>query len=240
MSKLGYGVKWIDHYKYITYTTPDGQRFRDNRLLDEKYLKTKMEELFAYGYEQFKTDKSDRKDNRRNGRSLDRADTTEVYSADTQAVQQDSGILYDSWEQRCKKYGFDIRAADTSGFERYNGTDDKTVFERNSKYNGRQDELGRVFGKGQVIQADGEIEKATAQRDMPNEERFESQGFNTVEAQAEMGSGWGGVAVDALYLAADITTIGEADNDSKQKPKLSVNAKKDKRKKTATMMAVCR
>ena len=36
MKKLGYGVKWIEHYKYITYTTPDGQRFRDNRLLDEQ------------------------------------------------------------------------------------------------------------------------------------------------------------------------------------------------------------
>ena len=48
LQKLGYGVKWIDHYKYITYTTPDGQRFRDNRLLNDKYQKTNMEELFAY------------------------------------------------------------------------------------------------------------------------------------------------------------------------------------------------
>ena len=231
MQKLGYGVKWIDHYKYITYTTPDGQRFRDNRLLDEKYLKTNMEELFAYGYEQFKTDKSDTKDNRRNGRNLDRADTTEVYSADTQTVQQDSGILYGSWEQRCKKYRFDIRAADTSGFERPNGTDDTTVFKRNSKYNGRQAELNRVFDKGQVIQADGGIEKATAQRDMPNEERAESQGFNTMEAQTEMGSGWGGIAVDALYLAADITTIGETDNDNKEKPKIVRERKNGQKKK---------
>lgn len=50
MKKLGYGVNWIERYKYITYSTPDGQRFRDNRLLDDKYLKTNMEELFAYGY----------------------------------------------------------------------------------------------------------------------------------------------------------------------------------------------
>lgn len=38
MKRLGYGVKWIDNYKYITYTTSDGQRFRDNRLFGEKYL----------------------------------------------------------------------------------------------------------------------------------------------------------------------------------------------------------
>lgn len=190
-----------------------------------------MEELFAYGYEQFKTDKSDTKDNRRNGRSLDRADTTKVHLADTQAVQQDSGILYSSWEQRCKKHGFDIRAADTSRFERYNGTDDKNVFERNSKFNGRQAELDRVFGKGEVIQADGGIEKAAAQRDMPNDERAESQGFNTVEAQAEMGSGWGDIAVDALYLAADITMIGVTDDDNKQKPKIVRERKNGQKKK---------
>ena len=71
MKKLGYGVNWIDRYKYITYTTPDGQRFRDNRLLDDKYLKTNMEELFAYGYYQTKEQQSDRADNRGNGSGID-------------------------------------------------------------------------------------------------------------------------------------------------------------------------
>lgn len=56
MKKLGYGVKWIEHYKYITYTTPDGQRFRDNRLPDDKYLKTNIGELLAYEYGAVKTD----------------------------------------------------------------------------------------------------------------------------------------------------------------------------------------
>ncbi|MEI3027260.1 MAG: relaxase/mobilization nuclease domain-containing protein [Ruminococcus sp.] len=31
MKRLGYGVKWIDRYKYITYTTPDGQRKKENQ-----------------------------------------------------------------------------------------------------------------------------------------------------------------------------------------------------------------
>lgn len=39
MEKQGYGVKWEPHYKYITYTTPQGQKCRDNRLHEEKYLK---------------------------------------------------------------------------------------------------------------------------------------------------------------------------------------------------------
>lgn len=61
-----------------------------------------------------------------------------------------------------------------------------------------------------------------------------------MEVQAEMGSGWGDIAVNALYLAADITTIGETDNDNKQKLKIVRERKTDKRKKTATMTAVCR
>ena len=86
MKKLGYGVKWIDRYKYITYTTPDGQKFRDNRLLDDKYLKNNMEELFAYGYYQTKEQQSDRADNRGNGSGIDRTDTASVSAADIGTV----------------------------------------------------------------------------------------------------------------------------------------------------------
>jgi len=47
MEEMGYGVKWIPHHKYITYTAPTGQRCRDNKLHDEKYLKERMEQHFA-------------------------------------------------------------------------------------------------------------------------------------------------------------------------------------------------
>lgn len=47
MEGMGYGVKWIPHHKYITYTAPTGQRCRDNKLHDEKYLKERMEQHFA-------------------------------------------------------------------------------------------------------------------------------------------------------------------------------------------------
>lgn len=115
MNKLGYGVKWIDRYKYITYTTPDGQRFRDNRLFDDKYLKTNMEELFAYGYEQFKTDKPNTAVDKGYGRSIDRTDTTDIFDAQAGTVQSVGGEHLDDWERHCEKYGFDIRIADTRG-----------------------------------------------------------------------------------------------------------------------------
>jgi len=178
-----------------------------------------MEELFAYGYYETKEQQSDRTDNRGNGSDIDRTDTTSVSTLDIGTVQQNSGILFDSWEQRCKKHGFDIRIANASGFEQSNGANDQTVFSRNAKDNGRQAGLDRVFHQGQIIEADGILERATSQGDQSYDERAESQGSDTVEAQAEMGSGWGDIAVDALYFAADITMIGETDNNDKHKPK---------------------
>lgn len=48
MEQMGYSVKWIDRYKYITYTTPEGQKCRDNRLHEEKYLKERMEQFYEH------------------------------------------------------------------------------------------------------------------------------------------------------------------------------------------------
>lgn len=46
MELEGYSVKWTDGRKYITYTTPDGFKCRDNKLHEEKYLKGNMENEF--------------------------------------------------------------------------------------------------------------------------------------------------------------------------------------------------
>ena len=177
-----------------------------------------MEELFAYGYYQTKEQQSDRADNRGNGSGIDRTDTASVSAADIGTVQQNSGILFDSWEQHCKKHGFDIRVANASGFERSNGTNAQTVFSGDAEDNGRQTGLNRVFNQGQIIKADGILERATSQGNQPYDERVESQGFDTEEAQAEMGGDWIDIAANSLYLAADLTMIGGNDND-KHKPK---------------------
>ena len=62
MRKMGYGVNWSDNRKHITYTTPDGNKCRDNKLHDDKYLKENMEGYYEHraikGFEQ--AGKSDR------------------------------------------------------------------------------------------------------------------------------------------------------------------------------------
>ena len=46
MESEGYQVRWESSRKYITYTTPDGMRCRDNKLHEEKYCKEAMEHEF--------------------------------------------------------------------------------------------------------------------------------------------------------------------------------------------------
>ena len=46
MASEGYAVRWESGRKYITYTTSDGMRCRDNKLHEEKYCKEAMEHEF--------------------------------------------------------------------------------------------------------------------------------------------------------------------------------------------------
>ena len=46
MESEGYQVRWESTRKYITYTTPDGLKCRDNKLHEEKYCKEAMEREF--------------------------------------------------------------------------------------------------------------------------------------------------------------------------------------------------
>ena len=46
MASEGYTVRWENGRKYITYTTPDGLKCRDNKLHEEKYCKEVMEHEF--------------------------------------------------------------------------------------------------------------------------------------------------------------------------------------------------
>lgn len=48
MEGKGYKVNWSDTRKYITYTTPDGKKVRDNKLHDETLLKEAMEIGFKH------------------------------------------------------------------------------------------------------------------------------------------------------------------------------------------------
>ena len=70
MTSEGYAVRWESSRKYITYTTPDGMRCRDNKLHEEKYCKEVMEHEFRI--------------------------RAEIVSARTQAAQHQAGSTSDA------------------------------------------------------------------------------------------------------------------------------------------------
>ncbi len=230
MNKLGYGVKWIEHYKYITYTTPDGQRFRDNRLLDDKYLKTNMEELFAYEYGTVKTDQQNRTDNRADS-SLDRTDTADLSSAQAGTVQFNSPDNIGDWTSHCAKYGFDIRAADTLGFERPDHTDASPECFRDTGNRRPQDGLSEVFRRGKIIEADEVLDTDTRQETVADDDGDESERFDAVEAQTEMDIDWSDIAVNTAYLATDIQMMFGGTDDKKPQKKKTVRERKHGQKK---------
>ena len=231
MKKLGYGVKWIDSYKYITYTTPDGQRFRDNRLLDNKYLKTNMEELFTYGYEQIKTIESDRTSDERNNQRIDRTDTTNIPDVETGTVQCDSTAHLIDWENHCRKHGFDIRITDTGRFESDSGRNTESVSVEDNGYYRERDEVNEWYsqqptyrpdeysgeeGLGAVLEYSGEI---TKQRE------------NVEQTQNEVGCDWSELAINTMHLINNISMIGRDDYDDEKKPKCIKERKNYQKKK---------
>ena len=49
MAEYGYKVRWEPNQKYITYTTPENARCRDNKLFDQTLLRSSMEAYFDMG-----------------------------------------------------------------------------------------------------------------------------------------------------------------------------------------------
>ena len=227
MQKLGYGVKWIDHYKYIAYTTPDGQRFRDNRLLDDKYLKNNMEELFAYEYGTVKTNQSNTNDNRADSIFLDRTATVSVPGLNAGTVQQYSGILYDTWKRHCAKHGFDIRIADAGGLARNSDERSPLSNVQDRGYRKERPENDDSFSREKLIETNGGFERTAPQGNQPYDVGVESQ----LEVQGEMDTDWGGIAVNTAYFAADLAMIGGGGNDAKPEKKKYVRERKNGQKK---------
>lgn len=226
MKRLGYGVKWIDNYKYITYTTSDGQRFRDNRLFGEKYSKENMENL--YGLRQTKTTESITTNKRTNKSGSDRTVQATSDSASGGAVQRFGESCYDDWRRNCEKYGFSFgtaqsanRGMDNSGrseieiselgerdfeYELYAGPDYQT---------GNQESNG--YSEGLCNDQAGMFETECSGDD---------EDYNLDEA--EMDASWGDVAGSVLNLAADVQMIFQ-DNQPKIK-KRYINERRNRRK----------
>lgn len=74
----GYGVKWTDTRKSITYTTPKGMKCRDDRLHETKYLKERMELELRIRQEII------------TGRTQTAEQTTDIGRTDTESLSSDT------------------------------------------------------------------------------------------------------------------------------------------------------
>lgn len=249
MKKLGYGVKWIDRYKYITYTTPEGLRIRDNRLFEDKYLKPNMEELFAYEHERTQDDESDRgylriRDtgrirraeritgtDRGNGRRDSGADPTEVPYVEAGAVQSSGEIYRTDWESHCREHGFDIRIADSGGHSRVEnntGITDVSSEEQRRERN----TLDEIFNRAGNIQTNGEYPQDADSEAGGTENGTESARCQSVEDASEMGAGWSDTVALSISLAADIAAVaGGGSNDEPEQKRPIRERKHGHRKK---------
>ena len=93
MEAEGYGVKWTDTRKNITYTTPEGKACRDNKLHYKKYLKENMEYEFIYRAQisaEFYSRGTEAAYRRRKGSSMHYGDRTKLDSNDLYAESADS------------------------------------------------------------------------------------------------------------------------------------------------------
>ena len=92
MEAEGYGVKWTDTRKNITYTTPEGKACRDSKLHLTKFLKESMEYEFLFRAEitaEFYNRSTAANHRRRKGSSLRGGDRTELDGNDIYAESTD-------------------------------------------------------------------------------------------------------------------------------------------------------
>jgi len=170
MEQMGYGVKWIDHYKYITYTTPEGQKCRDNRLHDEKYLKTNMEVYFD------RLEKVDG-DQQRNQRNSDRAVPANIDWSKTRAMERSGESHSGGGDSDSQKHAIRGETADTGWYRQLDGERNPAAQQSDGKGHGISDE---PFDGNDQFQAEGRRMEYTEDddgADLGYDESSEDAGF---------------------------------------------------------------
>ena len=85
MKQLGYGVRWEDNRKYITYTCPGGHKCRDKRLHGEKFSKEMMQNEFKIRYAILNGEEQGGPENGRRNHAYDNRSGSELVGGDKSA-----------------------------------------------------------------------------------------------------------------------------------------------------------
>ena len=223
MEAEGYGVKWTDTRKNITYTTPEGKACRDSKLHLTKFLKESMEYEFIYRAEitaEFynRNARADyRSRNRTSLRSGDRAELegNDIYAESTDRFAEgDSGhpAYADDRERAEGVYGSAAEGADT--VHRADQRSYRTVSDGDRNIGGGTD--------GEHPSVDSRYRETgwENERKLFEQHLYVSQygGGQTGEAHeqavldiADSFSGAHSVGTDAAYLIGDISNMIDED-----------------------------
>ncbi|MBQ8622956.1 MAG: relaxase/mobilization nuclease domain-containing protein [Oscillospiraceae bacterium] len=223
MEAEGYGVKWTDTRKNITYTTPEGKACRDSKLHLTKFLKESMEYEFLYRAEitaRFNNRSTTEDHRRRKGSSLcggDRAelDGNDIYAEITDRIaERDSGYpaYADDRERIESVYG--SAAYGTDAVHRTDQRSDRTVSDGDGNIGGGTDEEYQATDSG-YRETGWENE-----RELFTESLYASQygGGQAGEAYeqtvldiADTFGGTHSVGTDAAYLVGNLGNIIDED-----------------------------
>ena len=223
MEAEGYGVKWTDTRKNITYTTPEGKACRDSKLHLTKFLKESMEYEFLFRAQisaEFYSRSTRADHRRRKGSSLrggDRAelDGNDIYaeSADKIATGYSEHPAYADNSGRTEKvYGSAAIGADA--VHRADQRSDRTV-------SGSDGNIGGGTDRGHQSADNGYRETGwETERELFEQRLYASQysGGQTGEAYeqavldlSDTFSSAHSVGTDAAYLIGDIGNIIDED-----------------------------
>ena len=223
MEAEGYGVKWTDTRKNITYTTPEGKACRDSKLHLTKFLKESMEYEFIYRAEitaRINNPSTTTNHHRRKGSSLcggDRAelDGNDIYAESTDKIAtgySEHSAYADDRGRTESIYGSAVESADA--VHRADQRSDRTVSGSDGNIGGGTDREYQSADNG-YRETGWENE-----RELFRESLYASQygggqaGEAYEQAVLDISDTFGGthsVGTDAAYLIGDIGNIIDED-----------------------------
>lgn len=223
METEGYGVKWTDTRKNITYTTPDGKACRDSKLHLTKFLKESMKYEFLYRAEiiaRINNRSTTTNYSRRKGSSLrggDRAelDGNDIYAESTDKIAtgySEHPAYADDQGRTESVYGRAAEGADA--VHRADQRSDRTVSDGDGNVSGGTDREYQSADNG-YRETGWENEREFFEQSLYASQYGGGQTGEAYEqAVLDLSDTFGGahsVGTDAAYLIGDIGNIIDED-----------------------------
>ena len=220
MEMEGYQVNWSDTRKYITYTSPNGMKCRDNKLHEEKYLKEAMTDEFRIrqkiawriegsGEDEFSAGSSDRNLRFDNGEELARADSipadADRYDEYDDEYNRNAGNVE-------RPFGYAARAVGQADFSRRgNQANADRISGYTSETSGTDSDNDlNLDGELPITgwESERELLTATLLCGADNETQLEADGFGFSYPDDSLNH----LGTDSAYLATEVMNI--LDNDT--------------------------